>query len=109
MPKAVASILENCKWNSINKINKIIEQLESLQDNMGVNVEGVLSDIQDQVDIVANQKDTSINKLISEFKLKEASEELHSLTLIANLKCMAHFKAKGMPDFLFSLHISLEK
>ena len=96
MPKAVTSILENGKWNAINKIDKFIEQLENVQDKLGVNVDDVIVEIEEQVLKVARQKDSNITKLIAQFKIEDASEELHSLTLLVDLKCLAPFKAKGM-------------
>lgn len=96
MPTVVASILENGKWNGITKIDKIIEQLENVQDKLGVNADEAISTIQEQTLSAAKKKDSNIKTLITQSKIEEASEELHSLTLLVDLKCLAPYKAKGI-------------
>jgi predicted transcriptional regulator len=95
LPKAVSAILDNGKWSSINKIDKYIEQLENVRDKLSVDVDDIITAIEEQVSKVAKQKDANITKLITQFKIEDASEELHSLTLLVDLRCLAPFKARG--------------
>lgn len=88
-------MLENRKWSSINKIDKFIDQLESVRDKLDIDVDDVITCVEEKVLNAAKHKDTSITTLISQFKIEEASEELHSLTLLVDLKCLASFKDRG--------------
>ena len=96
MPKVVAAILDSDKWSGINKIDRFIEQLEKVQSIPGINVEEVITTLEEQVLKVARRKESNITTLISQFKIEDATKELNSIKLLIDLKCMAPLKAQGI-------------
>ncbi len=97
LPDVIKGIIEKKKWSDIAKIDFCIEQLEQLRAEVyeGQDLELVIFSIEENVIEVASQKNASIGELVSQFKVEEAADELHGLTYLAELKCLAEFKAKG--------------
>ncbi len=98
LPNEIIEILEKKKWRDIAKIDFCIEQLEQLRAEVyeGKDLEEVIISIEKNVTEVASQKNASIGELlVPQFNVEKAAEELHGLTYLVELKCLADFKAKG--------------
>ena len=88
--------MDRGRSSNINKIDKFLEQLEKVQGKLSVNVEDVVSAIEEQISEVVRQKDSTITKLISQFNIEGATKELNSLMLLVDLKCVARLKPQGI-------------